>query len=132
MRPSKPDVRAKASLELIEEAVHLLRAVSLAVLARYYIGTLPFVLGALYYWSDMSRSPVAHQHLAEAALAIAILFLWMKFWQAIFGGQLRATLGSAQPTPLTVKSRARIISRQSLLQATSLFLVPMALFLVVP
>ena len=37
-------------LELIEEAVHLLRVVPWAVLGSYYVGSLPFVLGVLTAW----------------------------------------------------------------------------------
>ena len=54
----------RPALELIEEAVHLLRRAPGPVLAIYYFGSLPFVLALLYFWADMSRSPLAYQHLA--------------------------------------------------------------------
>jgi len=132
MSPSRAVGRSKGGLELIEAAVHLLRKLPVSVFARYYLGTLPFVLGALYFWSDMSRSPVAHEHLGEAALGMAVLFLWMKFWQAIFGGELREELVAKEATPLTLKTSARRLSRQSLLQSTGLLLLPVSLFLLAP
>src|SRR5438045_574221 len=89
----------KNALELIEEAIHLLRASPPATLASYYLGAVPFVLGLLYFWGDMSRSAFASQRLAEGALVVAVLFVWMKFWQAIFARNLRALLsGGAQPS----------------------------------
>ncbi|HZV33995.1 MAG TPA: hypothetical protein VFB72_05415, partial [Verrucomicrobiae bacterium] len=57
-------------MELIEEAVHLLRMSGTASLAAYYIGTLPFVLAFLYFWGEMSRSPFANTELPGAALGL--------------------------------------------------------------
>ena len=45
----------KGAIDLIEEAVHLLRGAPLSVLAIYYMGALPFILSLLYFWADMSR-----------------------------------------------------------------------------
>src|SRR5258706_3904850 len=92
----------KSGIDLIEEAVHLLRAASLAALAIYYLGALPFVLALLYFWADMSGSAFANQHLAGAALGVASLFLWMKFWQALFARQLRGLLAGQSLPPVTV------------------------------
>src|SRR6516164_4848417 len=49
--------QGKVSLELFEEAFHLVRSAPSVALASYYLGTLPFVLGLLWFWTDMSRSP---------------------------------------------------------------------------
>jgi uncharacterized membrane protein len=117
---------AKGSLELIEEAVHLVRRAPLGALAGYYVGTLPFVLGGLYFWTDMSRSPFAAQHLAGTALGLAGLFLWMKLWQAVFAGHLRA-LAAAQPLPaLSFSGVWRTFVSQSAWQPTGLILLPLA------
>jgi len=40
---------AKAPLELVEEAFHLVRLAPAGVLAAYYLGSLPFVLALLYF-----------------------------------------------------------------------------------
>jgi len=89
--------QGKSGFELIEEATHLLRTAPVTVLASYYLGSLPFILGLLYFWADMSRDPYAPQHLTAAALGLALLFLWMKFWQVIFARKLRALI-SVEPT----------------------------------
>src|SRR5689334_19884940 len=94
---------AKPAVELIEEAIHLIRGAPLSTVATYYLGTLPFVLGLLYFWTDMSRSPFAAKHLAEAAFGMAGLFIWMKFWQGVFACNLRARLTGDPHPALTVR-----------------------------
>src|SRR5437899_9396407 len=106
----------KGAIELIEEAIHLLRTAPAATLASYYLGALPFVLGLLYFWADMGRSPFATGHLAEAALAMAALFLWMKFWQGVFASNLRARLIGDSLPPLTFRRCRRIFFSQIALQ----------------
>ena len=109
---------------MIEEAIHLLRAAPISALATYYLGTLPFVLGLLYFWADMSRSPFAYQHLPGAALGLAGLFLWMKFWQAIGGCQIRAALGGAPAPRLSFKLCAWILMTQTTLLPRRLAAAP--------
>jgi len=122
----------KPPLDLIEEATHLLRTAPAATLAVYYLGAMPFVLGLLYFWADMSRSPLAPQHLAPASLSTALLYFWMKFWQTHFALRLRA---QAAGEPLAAPDwlpTARIVISQVVIQSTSLFLFPLALICVIP
>jgi hypothetical protein len=118
--------RAKDSLELIEEAIHLLRLAPLSHLTVYYSGTLPFVLAALYFWGDMSRSPFAGQHLIAGALTLACLFLWMKTCQAVFSRQMRCLVSGESPV-LSPAHLLRIFLTQAALQPTELFFLPLAL-----
>ncbi len=114
----------KGAFDLIEEATHGLRTAPAATLAVYYLGAVPFVLGLLYFWADMSRNPFADQHLADSALGLAGLFIWMKFWQVIFARRLRAHL-AAEPVPhWNVRRCGRVIVLQSFLQSWGL--VPLA------
>ncbi len=123
--------RQRGAFELIEEAVHLVRRRPAGTFASYYVGSLPFVLGLLYFWADMSRSPFAGQHLAEAGLGMALLFLWMKVWQSIFARQLMDSL-SGDASPMTWRGWWRITVAQATLQPTALFLVPLASVLLFP
>jgi len=122
----------KGAIELIEEAVHLLRRAPLAVLASYYAGTLSFVLALLYFWADMSRSPWAYQHLAGEALGLGTLFVWMKLCQSIFAGHLRALMAGEPPPTMVFRRCRRILISQATLQSTGLFLLPLALVLTLP
>ena len=124
--------QGKGSFDLIEEATHRLRTVPVATLAVYYLGAIPFVLGLLYFWADMSRSPFAGQHVVESALGMAALFCWMKFWQVIFARRLRAHV-AAEPAPhWTVRRWGRVFLTQAFVQPSSLFVIPLSLIPVLP
>ena len=120
------------ALETIETAVHLLRTAPVATLATYCAGALPFILGLLFFWADMSRSPFAAQHAVAAALALAGLFLWLKFWQALFTQKLRTQLSGEAPARLTWRRVGKILFTQVTLQPTALFVLPLALISVFP
>ena len=120
------------AIELIEQAIHELRAAPPSTLASYYLGALPFVLGLLFFWADMSRSAFAEQHLAGAALGVAVLFLWVKVWQAIFARNLRASFAGEPPPPLGWRRSCRILIAQTALQPSGLFLLPLASVLALP
>src|SRR5512140_68006 len=124
MKAAEGTHQGKTAFEIIEEAVQLLRSHPANLLASYYIGSLPFVLGLLYFWTDMSRSAFANQHLAEAALGTALLFLWMKTWQAIFARRLLDAL-TGSPA-LRFREYPRVLLAQTALQPTGLFLIPLA------
>ena len=124
--------QSRGALEWIEEATHLLRTSPLAVLATYYIGALPFVLGLLFFWADMSRSPFAKQHVVEAALGLSLLFLWMKTWQAIFCLRLRAVVAGEAIEPLNFRHCLRVFIAQATIQPAGLLLIPFALLIALP
>jgi len=124
--------QGKGSFDLIEEATHLLRTAPVATLAVYYLGAIPFVLGLLYFWADMSRSPFAGQHLVDSALGMAALFFWMKFWQVIFARRLRAHVASEPVPHWTVHRMGRVFLTQAIVQPSALFVVPLSLLPMLP
>lgn len=134
--PVKTDLARRrespGALETIETAVHLLRTAPMRTLAAYYLGALPFVLGLLFFWADMSRSPFAAAHAALASLGMAGLFAWLKFWQSVFARHLRAQLCRETPPPLTLARAARIFHTQTALQTTALFVLPLAMIPALP
>lgn len=122
----------KSTIELLEEAVHLLRLAPLGVLFTYYIGTLPFVLGFLYFWAEMSHSAFAAERCAPAALALSFLFIWMKSWQAVFASELRARLSGDSPPKWSLGRAAQVVAVQAALQPSALFVLPVALVIALP
>ena len=78
--------------DLLEEAVRLLRRAPVSTLPLHLVGSVPCMLGALYFLADMSHSAFASSRLFEASLALAALYVWMKCWQAVFAAHLRAVL----------------------------------------
>ena len=131
MKRGRVRQQGKESLELIEEAIHLLRLAPATHLGVYYTGTLPFALAALYFWADMSRSPFAGQHLVGGSLALACLFLWMKTCQALFARRMRC-LVSDEAANFSAGQVWRIFVTEAALQPTGLFLLPLALALTLP
>ncbi len=132
MKPEKKRASGPGALELIEEAVHLLRLAPTGILATYYLGSLPFVLCFLYFWADMSRSAYAEKHCAVSALGLAFAFIWMKTWQSVFARQVRAYVARETPPEWPLSRWLRVASQQTLLHATGVFIVPAALVLTLP
>ena len=51
-----------SAIDLLEEAVNLLRGASLETAVTYLIGAAPLTLGYLFFLTDMNRSPYAFEH----------------------------------------------------------------------
>jgi hypothetical protein len=124
--------QGKGALQIIEEAVHLLRRAPVGLHATYYIGSLPFILGLVYFWADMSRSAFAYEHCAEAAFGLSLLFLWMKCWQAVFAYGLKAQVYGKADDGWTPFRIGRLIGIQTAIQPSGLFVLPIALLIMVP
>jgi hypothetical protein len=120
------------ALDIAEEAVHLLRLAPPRALACYYLGSLPFVLGLLYFWADMSKSAFAYGHLYSGALALALLFVWMKTWQAVYARLLWAEVSGEAAPRRGLRRMLRIAVTQTILQPSGLLLLPVALLLTIP
>ena len=110
----------KGSFEIIEEAVHLLRKAPLSLLAPYYIGSLPFVLGLMFFWSDMKNNAFAAEHCAAASLGMALLFVWMKSWQSVFTDHVDNQLIMKADNQWTAKRVLSLITIQTIVQPAGL------------
>jgi hypothetical protein len=119
-------------MALIERAVHLLRRGNWVALAEYYVGTLPFVLALLYFWSDMSSNPMAAWYCGPSAAGVALLFVWMKLWQVKFCRRLWCRLQNEAPEKWTWKRTVSTLARQTALQATGVILLPLAAVILFP
>jgi hypothetical protein len=86
-RKDRAGLRSGA-LGLVEEAFYLLRRVPPVVHAIYLVGTVPFVLGLVFFVTEMARSPVAGPRLVPWSLGLAVLYLWMKVWQSAYAAAL--------------------------------------------
>ncbi|HEU0009948.1 MAG TPA: DUF4129 domain-containing protein [Verrucomicrobiae bacterium] len=128
----KRSLEEKPAVELIEEAFQLLRRAPAGALAGYYVGSLPFVLGLLYFWSDMARSAFAEDRLLTGSLVMTLLFIWMKAWQSLYAHQLLTRL-CGEPAPRwSLKRFLRAALYQAIVQPAGLILLPIALPLIVP
>jgi len=122
----------RPAIDLLEEAVRLLRRAPATALIAYYIGAVPCALGALYFVADMSRSAYATDRLFESAAAVAGLYVWMKCWQTVFTSRLTAELLLKEPPLWTPGRITRMALAQMAVQPTGLLLRPVAVILLLP
>ena len=118
--------------DLMEEAVRLLRAAPLSAWLAYFAGTVPCMLGALYFLSDMSRSAYAAERLVQSSVAMGTVWLWMKCCQAVFTCRLRTELLLLDPPRWTAGRLARLAVAQIAIQPVGLIARMIALQLVIP
>ncbi len=130
--PRQPVDKGPPALGLLEEAVHLLRFAPARIRSFYLTGTVPFLLGFLYFWSDMSRNVRADTHVIEASLGMALLFIWMKAWQSAAASELHAHCARAPRLPWTRARIRRLLYIQTVWQPTKLFVLPLAALLTLP
>ncbi len=132
MSPPNLSRNEKGALEILEEATHLLRLAPIGALLCYFLGTLPFVLGFLFYWADMSAGGNAQAHLIPFSACLACLFLWMKFWQTAFTSRLKAFLGDAPPVPWNTGRIIRVLCIQTAAVPWIFLVFPPALLILLP
>ena len=131
MKKSKGKQR-KSAIRILEESIHLLRLSSAGLLSSYYIGSMPFVLGLLYFWGDMSHSAYAREHCAVSALGLAFLFVWMKCWHAVFTVKLREQILDAQASSWSFGRIFNLAATQAFIHSSSFLILPVALIMVIP
>ncbi len=124
--------QARKPIDLCEAAMHLLQTASPGFYVRYGIGVVPFILALLFFWSDMSRSAFASQHLFSASVAMSAAFLWMKVWQALACYQLRCRLYAATPDRWTWRDLVGLVLRQTTWQPTGFLILPVAMLVTLP
>ena len=120
-----------SAVDIMEEAVYLLRAQPLR-LAPYYIGSLPFVLGLLYFWTDMSTGANAWRHCSQAAWALSPLFLWMKTWQSVYARGLLSGIRGGGSVSWNGRRILRTLVAQTALQPWGIVALPLALVVMLP
>ena len=120
------------ALDLMEEAVGLLRRGSADTLLIYLLGAVPFWLGLLYFIADMAHDAYAPRRIPEASLAVAVLYVWMKCWQTAFTARLRDLLADRPGAPWTVARVLRLVATQAAWQPWGFIVRPIAANLLFP
>jgi hypothetical protein len=126
-----PLARAGA-VDLLEEAVNVLRAAPLVTLVYHWIGSVPFALALLIFWNDMSRPGAGDAACAVQALALALLLAWMNCWRAVFAGRIQRQLARRPQPPWTRRRIGRLIATQVSLGGTKLVALPLAISITLP
>ncbi len=123
---------SQGALDLLEEAAQLLRRAPVSVLAVYYLGSIPFGLGFLYFWADMSCGADASRNLSQEAFGVALLFLWMKCWQTFFTRVLWTRLSGETWPAWTWGRWLKTLFLQITLQPLGFLAIPLAALLTLP
>ncbi|MDH3999576.1 MAG: hypothetical protein OET90_12165 [Desulfuromonadales bacterium] len=122
----------QSGLDILESAFILLRRTPAELLCRYFIGAIPFALSVIFYWADMSRSGLAESRLASGSLIIALLWIWMRSWQAAFCTGLQQWLMQVPLEKLSLKRQLRRCITQSVTGPWSFLILPVALLITLP
>jgi hypothetical protein len=123
-------MRPAGGLALFDEAVQLLRATPIETWVFFLAGTIPLLVGLLWFWTDCTRSVYAQAHLAWSSLLVASLFLWKQAMESVFLAQLVERL-SCQ-TPPAARPLGRMLLRQAAVQPSALLALPFAAIAAVP
>lgn len=121
----------KEPLELCDEALFLLRSLPAAAWTIYLLGTGPFLMGLLYFWTDMTRGVVSEERLVSGAVALSALFIWMKCCQSVFAAKMWTRISGVEK-PLGLCDWIRIAGAQSRIQPWGLLIIPPALAIGIP
>jgi len=109
--------KPRSAIDILEEAVALLRFAPSDAIAAYLIGAAPFTLAFLFFVSDMNRSPYAAEHLPWASAGVAFLYIWKNIWQARFMAKLYCFVS---PSESIASSTWQAILMQAALQPVGL------------
>ena len=124
--------RERSSLQILEEAFHLLRTTPLSSLWLYYLGAVPFVTAFLYFLADMSRSTFASRDAVPAAMMMVAAFFWMKFFQAKFCAALWNTVNPGHSVELKGWQKFRYTAALWCLHAFAMPVLLAGVFFLVP
>jgi len=120
------------AVELIEESVHILRAAPKAVLALYFAGTAPFVLGVLFFWAYVTWFAPPPPVIAWWSCGLVLLFAAMKAAHADFCARLLALRLGAPAPVFSARRLLHLAVDQMRIQAWGLVALPIALVTIVP
>ncbi len=98
------------TFQLLEESFHLVRSAGLPCFWIYYLGAVPWSVGLLYFVADMSRSSLAARDAAFASLAVAGLWLWLRYCEARYCALLRNRLDPGGAVRLGLHDTLRALS----------------------
>jgi hypothetical protein len=122
----------KEPLELCDEALFLLRNLPASAWTIYLLGTGPFLLGLLYFWTDMTRGLVSEDRLVSGALALSALFVWMKCCQSVFAAKMWAKVSGVAKPAMRAGDWFRLAGAQSRIQPWGLVILPIAAVIGIP
>jgi hypothetical protein len=129
---TESSLQGPRAVEILDEAISLLRQTPLATLSIYYLGALPSCLALIYFWFDMTQGTEAEAHLPGEALALTGLYFWMKTCQAVFARQLLALLEGEDAEAWTLERWLNMALLQVIAAGSFFIVYPVALVATIP
>jgi hypothetical protein len=117
---------------MLEDAIHLLRDAPAGTLLCHWAGSVPMALAALRFWNDATNPRTTNQACLIESFILALAWIWMNSWRAVFAGKLRRQLSGAPDAPWTTIRIWRLVSLQAYIGASRLVVFPCALLLGYP
>ncbi len=124
--------RGPSALELVEEAVQLLRQLPLPCWLAYYGGTVPFLVALLFFWIEMSSGGHAKSSCLPGSILLVPLFLSMKVCQTIFASNLRRQFAGQAPLYWSIRRLWKVARIQGAIQPWRLLVLPIAAVITLP
>ncbi len=121
----------RGPVDLLEDAVALLRTAPPGALASYAVGALPAILAAVWFTARLTSGAAPENPVGLAGI-LALAVVWKAFWTAVFTDRLNAALGGFPPPRWTVGRIARVFRLQAAVQPWGMVLLPAAAALVFP
>ena len=131
--PAKNSSDRLTLFQMVEEATHLLRRSPASAWLSFYIGSAPVVVYLFLFWSDMSRSASASEHLAESSFILALLYWWMKVWHALYAERLMGIVeGREDFKPMRKRGWLRLFTSQAWIHATMPWILTLSAIAALP
>ena len=112
------------AVDCIEESFNVLRANFATVMPLYLVGTVPFVLGLIYFVNDMSQSADAWSTLPVYSTYLAMLFVWKCSFQAMFCGKVMDALTAYSRPRVEARVKPGVMAlKQCVVQSPGLFVM---------
>jgi flagellar biosynthesis protein FlhB len=129
---TESSLKGPPAMEVLDEAVSLLRRTPLSVFSVYYLGALPFWLAFVYFYFDMTQSADADAHLPGEALLLTALYFWMKTCQAVFARKLLALLEGEDRESWDLPRLANTALLQTIYAGSLIIVYPLGLIITIP
>ena len=123
-------VTETAAIEIVEEAIHVLRGAGIRALALVWTGAIPFSVAVLLFWRDMTDYRRNAELCAWESLLLVVLLLWMNVWRGIFASTIYAQLAGKASSGSA--GWLRLVGVHLLLGNSKLLLIPLAAMVLLP
>ncbi len=123
---------SRDALDLVEEALTLLKGMPLASLASGFVGSLPFTFVLLLYLLNLVHNPRASEELAGYSASLTVLYIWLRIWQSVFAAELWQARSGDSVFGWTWKEWLAIARRHAVLSPISLVWLLLSAVLIFP